>query len=37
VTLNPVGAPTADVGLHVSAVLRTYNTELFPAASLTTR
>jgi len=29
VTLNPVGAPIAHVGLHVSAVLHSYDTETF--------
>lgn len=29
VTLNPVGAPVAHVGLHVSAVLHSYDTETF--------
>jgi hypothetical protein len=29
VTLNPVGAPIAHVGLHVSAVLHSYDTEVF--------
>jgi hypothetical protein len=29
VTLNPVGAPVAHVGLHVSAVLHSYETETF--------
>ncbi len=28
-TLNPVGAPIAHVGLHVSAVLHSYNTDTF--------
>ena len=29
VTLNPVGAPIAHVGLHVSAVLHSYDTQVF--------
>ena len=29
VTLNPVGAPIAHAGLHVSAVLHSYETDLF--------
>jgi hypothetical protein len=29
VTLNPVGAPLAHVGLHVSAVLHSYETDTF--------
>ena len=29
VTLNPIGAPIAHVGLHVSAVVHSYNTDLF--------
>lgn len=29
VTLNPVGAPIAHVGLHVTAVLHSYETDLF--------
>jgi len=29
VTLNPIGAPIAHVGLHVSAVLHSYDTETF--------
>ena len=29
VTLNPVAAPIAHVGLHVAAVLHSYNTDLF--------
>ena len=29
VTLNPIGAPIAHAGLHVSAVLHSYDTELF--------
>jgi hypothetical protein len=29
VTLNPIGAPIAHVGLHVSAVLHSYRTETF--------
>jgi hypothetical protein len=29
VTLNPIGAPIAHVGLHVSAVLHSYNTDTF--------
>jgi hypothetical protein len=29
VTLNPVGAPIAHIGLHTSAVLHSYNTDLF--------
>jgi hypothetical protein len=29
VTLNPVGAPIAHIGLHVSAVLHSYQTEVF--------
>jgi hypothetical protein len=29
VTLNPIGAPIAHVGLHVSAVLHSYNTNTF--------
>jgi hypothetical protein len=29
VTLNPVGAPIAHVGLHVSAVLHSYETDVF--------
>ena len=28
-TLNPIGAPIAHVGLHVSAVLHSYNTDTF--------
>jgi hypothetical protein len=28
-TLNPVGAPIAHVGLHVSAVLHSYDTTTF--------
>lgn len=32
-TLNPVGAPIAHVGLHVSAVLHSYDTGTFPAAT----
>lgn len=28
-TLNPIGAPTAHVGLHVSAVFHNYNSDLF--------
>ena len=28
-TLNPIGAPIAHVGLHVSAVLHSYETDLF--------
>jgi hypothetical protein len=28
-TLNPIGAPIAHVGLHVSAVLHSYDTDLF--------
>jgi hypothetical protein len=31
VTLNPIGAPIAHVGLHVSAVLHSYNTDTFLA------
>jgi len=29
VTLNPIGAPIAHIGLHTSAVLHSYNTDLF--------
>jgi hypothetical protein len=29
VTLNPIGAPIAHVGLHVSAVVHSYQTDLF--------
>jgi hypothetical protein len=29
VTLNPVAAPIAHVGLHVTAVLHSYDTDLF--------
>jgi len=29
VTLNPIAAPIAHVGLHVTAVLHSYNTDLF--------
>lgn len=29
VTLNPIAAPIAHIGLHVSAVLHSYNTDLF--------
>jgi hypothetical protein len=29
VTLNPIGAPVAHAGLHVSAVLHSYETDLF--------
>jgi hypothetical protein len=29
VTLNPIGAPIAHAGLHVSAVLHSYETETF--------
>jgi hypothetical protein len=29
VTLNPVGAPIAHAGLHVSAVLHSYDTDTF--------
>ena len=29
VTLNPLGAPIAHVGLHVSAVLHSYETDVF--------
>jgi len=29
VTLNPIGAPVAHVGLHVSAVLHSYETDLY--------
>jgi hypothetical protein len=29
VTLNPIGAPIAHVGLHVSAVLHSYQTDTF--------
>jgi hypothetical protein len=29
VTLNPIGAPIAHVGLHVTAVLHDYDTDLF--------
>lgn len=29
VTLNPLGAPIAHIGLHTSAVLHSYNTDLF--------
>ncbi len=29
VTLNPIGAPVANVGLHVSAVLHGYETDMF--------
>ena len=36
VTLNPVRAPIAHVGVHVSAVLHSYDTRL-PAAALTFR
>jgi hypothetical protein len=28
-TLNPIGAPIAHVGPHVTAVLRSYETDLF--------
>ena len=28
-TLNPIGAPIAHAGLHVSAVLHSYETDLF--------
>ena len=28
-TLNPIGAPLAHVGVHVAAVLHSYETELF--------
>jgi hypothetical protein len=28
-TLNPIGAPIAHIGLHTSAVLHSYNTDLF--------
>jgi hypothetical protein len=28
-TLNPIGAPIAHVGLHVSAVVHSYETDLF--------
>jgi D-alanyl-D-alanine carboxypeptidase len=37
VTLNPIGAPIAHVGLHVSAVLHSYDTDTFlpPHASAT--
>ena len=29
VTLNPIGAPIAHAGLHVSAVLHSYETDVF--------
>ena len=29
VTLNPLGAPIAHAGLHVSAVLHSYDTDTF--------
>lgn len=29
VTLNPIGAPIAHIGLHTSAVLHSYNTDVF--------
>jgi len=29
ITLNPIGAPIAHIGLHTSAVLHSYNTDLF--------
>jgi hypothetical protein len=29
VTLNPIGAPIAHVGMHVSAVLHSYDTDTF--------
>jgi AMMECR1 domain-containing protein len=28
-TLNPVGAPIAHVGVHITAVVHNYDTELF--------
>jgi hypothetical protein len=37
VTLNPIGAPIAHVGLHTSAVLHSYDTDLFLPPSTETR
>jgi hypothetical protein len=35
VTLNPIGAPIAHIGLHIAAVTHSSNTGLFPSVAVT--